>query len=603
MGGFCFMKTKIREFLVALVTLGMVFQPAFVTAGVPEAVTYLQGQNDNPWITMALAAAGQTNIPTGHLNNVSGTLATDYAKTILALAAVDENPSTFSNVDYVAQLKSYYNGTQIGDVNLLNDDAWAILALASVGEIGSVEVGSAKNFLLSHQNEDGGWSYSVGAGSDTNDTAAIVMALVAAGVATNNLVITKALTYLQLAQNSDGGFGYQIGNSSDSGSDSWVISALYKAGINPASWTKGANNPISHLESLQDDDGGFWWVTQGTSEWNNKAMTAFAVIALAGKSYPVGYYQPSGNSTPGTYHLRIEGQNATICAADITATTALDIVENAATICGYTYVIQDTTFGPYLSQINSEAAAGTSGWLYFVNNISPTSGAADYVLQEDDKVLWYYGDWGWNPTRVILDKTEVDPGEIISVNAQYFNGSEWLPLPNVTIKVSGESKTADGAGHLNLSIVNNGIYQVYIDNSGFVRSEKTTVTVGDTVSQNVGLQVEIDQSNSGRIGGEAIALVVTPSRLDFGKLEPGESASRDLTLHNQGTVNLNLGSSVSGDVVFTSGIKINGQSYTGYADTLNMAESKNTAISLTVPELYLASGIKTGELIIWATAQ
>ncbi|MFA6551819.1 MAG: hypothetical protein WCV41_04810, partial [Patescibacteria group bacterium] len=124
-----------------------------------------------------------------------------------------------------------------------------------------------------------------------------IMALVESNVSANDTVIAKALVYLKSLQNTDGGFPYNPawGIDSDSGSDAWIICALRKIGQDPAGWAisdaDGNNhNPITNLQSLQDADGGFWWIA-GASEWNNKSMTPYAVVALADKSYPVGYYE------------------------------------------------------------------------------------------------------------------------------------------------------------------------------------------------------------------------------------------------------------------------------------------------------------------------
>ncbi|MDD5032216.1 MAG: prenyltransferase/squalene oxidase repeat-containing protein [Patescibacteria group bacterium] len=282
-------------FLIGLVVLTVMFTPTFVLAGVPEAVTYLSGQTQDAWITQALIAAGETDAAISYLNSVPEggfNPANDYAKTILALAAAGESPTTFGEIDYVAKLKSYYDGSQMGDASLLNDDIWSILALASVYQVDSTEAVAAKDFLIAKQNADGGWGYDLIGGSDTNDTAAAIMALIETGISAGDPIIVKALDYLHSLQNADGGFPYNPlwGADSDSGSDAWVISALSKVGQDPASWTKEENNPLTHLQSLQDPDGGFWWIA-GESEYNNKAMTPYAVIALSGKSFPVGYYQ------------------------------------------------------------------------------------------------------------------------------------------------------------------------------------------------------------------------------------------------------------------------------------------------------------------------
>ena len=593
-----------KKIISLICGLVVVFSPIFVFADTQTAVNYLKSQAPDAWITMALAAAGENNIPIDHLKQVSGNLATDYAKAILALAAVNQNPETFGNVNYVDQLKTYFAQNQFGSSNLLNDDFWSILALASVNQKNISEVGSAKDFILANQNPDGGFSYAVGGESDTNDTAAAIMALIEAGLAPSDQAIAKAVDYLKTVQNIDGGFGYQTGNDSDSGSDAWVISAIIKINQDPNAWQKEGKNPIQHLLTLQDNpDGGFWWVAPGSSEWNNKTMTAFSVIALSGKTFPVGYYQVNAGGQNENYSIRIEGKNSTLCKTEVNGTTALDLIKNAASVCGYTYNITEESFGPYLRAINDEAAEGLSGWLYFVNNLSPAVGAANYVLKSGDEVLWYFGDWGFAPTRLNLDKTEINPGAEIIAQAQYFNGMDWLPLPNAKIKINQEEKIANAAGQATLVINQSGVYQVYLETHEFVRSDKISVTVGDTVSQKIGLKVEVDQSGSGNIGGEAIALVISPASLDFGKLKPGQTADRGINLNNAGTVNLTIGAQVSGEAIFLNGLRIEGILTDQYQTALTANSAKNLNLSLTIPANYWASGIKNGELIFWGTSQ
>ncbi len=300
------MKTKI--FLILFFALVAIYLPNAASAGLPEAVDYLKNQTPDAWITQALVAAGETGVPIDHLKSVAEggfNPTNDYAKTILALAAAGENPTTFGSIDYVAKLQSYYDGTQMGDATLLNDDIWSILALASIKKTGSAEAIAAKDFLLANQNADGGWGYAVGGSSGSNDTAAAVMALLEMGLDAGSAVITNAVAFLHTRQNDDGGFMNDPvwGTASDSGSDAWVISAIYRIGEQPAAWIKNGNSPLTHLQLLQDGaDGGFWWMDpSGNPEFNNKAMTPYAVIALAGKSFPIGYYdipQPIPDQIP-----------------------------------------------------------------------------------------------------------------------------------------------------------------------------------------------------------------------------------------------------------------------------------------------------------------
>ncbi len=592
------MKRKVYKIFIHLLLVASLVIPISTNADLPGAISFLNSQTPDPWITQALVAAGQTNITFDYLKSVSGTLATDYAKTILAVAALNQDPASFGSIDYVAKLKTYFNNNQFGDTSLLNDDAWSILALASVGEKNSTEAQAAKNYLIAKQNTDGGWGYSVGGASDTNDTAAIMIALLAAGADKNDTAITKAVSYLQSMQNTDGGFGWTASSTSDSGSDAWVIAAINKLEQDPTSWVKNGNNPKGYLESLQDTDGGYWWVKPGTSDFNNKAMTAYAVIALSGKSFPVAYYnsEPQNNG----YHLRIEGKTATLCDTYVDGTTALDVVKNAAAKCNFTYNIEDTANGPYLNKINDEEAAGASGWMYFINNISPLVGAGDYTLKAGDEILWYYGDWGWQPTKLAVNKSNISSGEKVVVTVEYFDGQNWNNLGGAKIIGTNQNYTSDVSGQVEMSL-SDGVYSLSAAKSNYVRSNKETVSVGDGLSQNVNMSVEVTQGPS--VAGEAIIFAVSPNKLDFGKMLPGETKSDRITLANQGTVSLAVAATVSGDDLFTGNTRINNQGVNAFTKDLANNENFTATTTLTIPADYLGSGVKNGELIFWAQAK
>ena len=213
------------------------------------------------WVTQGLASAGQVDLDLAYLDEFSGQNANEFAKTILAVVAAGENPYDFNSQNLVEGLLGYHNNNQIGATNLLNDDIWGVIALASAGvSVDNQAVLDAKNYLLAAQNEDGGWGFSPEASSDTNDTASAVMALLDAGLSSESSEIISALAYLQDAQNEDGGFGFYEGSESDSGSDAWVIAALNKLDIDPTNWESNGHNPVEHLESLYLENGSYKWV-------------------------------------------------------------------------------------------------------------------------------------------------------------------------------------------------------------------------------------------------------------------------------------------------------------------------------------------------------
>lgn len=301
------------------------------------------------WVTMALASAGvdpHTVRVESTLNSIVDflfvhdaqlrsrhTSATDWERVILALTAAHENPRTFASNDHIAGLLQFWDGNQFGSVNALNDDFFAIHALRSAGfPADSIYIQKPMQHILAHQNPDGGWSYAIGVRSDSDDTAAAIEALIAAGYQPQSSggglasvassfnarwsgscpgdAVACALAYLDLVQNPDGGFPYHFveggswvapeaanakgddpadqESTSNTASDAWVIQALVAAGENPTGprWTTPSGaNPVTHLLSLQEPDGSFRWT--GTSISGPAWMTAYALPALLGKPYPI----------------------------------------------------------------------------------------------------------------------------------------------------------------------------------------------------------------------------------------------------------------------------------------------------------------------------
>lgn len=512
-------KFKMITLLTLVMTLGSPLASIAFDQNTSES--YLLAHSNSPWATMGLTVLGTNDIPTNHLKSTTSNSAIDYTAPILAITALGENPRTFGSQDYVAALKNFHQQNQIGDVSLINDDIFGILALISAGESKTDQVISdAKNFILAQQNADHGWGFAVNSDSDTNTTAAAILALLSAGEVKTSAPIQNALAYLQSAQNSDGGITYDPqspwGTDSDSSSTAWVIWALNALDINPASWNKSGNNPTTYLESSQTAAGYFSYQPGSAEDAFSAVTTAYAVIALSGKSLPLQIFS---NNTE-QFEFRIEGSSEQICAGRVPGPTALDIVKNASLICGFTYNIQETSFGPYLDRINSDEASGMTGWLYFVNNILPNIGAADYVLITGDSILWRFG--------------------------------------------SGESKNAS-----------------------------------------INLSVAVD---AGQIGGETeeppetISFTVNPGSLDFGELEPGQSASRQLQLANNGTVNIDIESIVSGDDLLTQNLKLDSDIWSRFQTELPAAQASDHTATLAIPSSYSVSGAKAGTLTFWAIA-
>jgi subtilase family serine protease len=204
----------------------------------------------------------------------------DFARMILVTSAVGEDPTSFGDVNYLVMLKSFYDGQQFGNPDLVEDDALAILALVSCGDNNANNVEmilNAASTIKDQQNDDMGWS-SIAGKSDAKVTSLVIQALIAAGENRDSQVITDALDYLKTEQEDDGGF-------SDARTTSYAIQAIVAAGQDPLTYLSNGKSPLDYLIDLQQDDGSFNY-TMNMSMYPGSS-TIFPVPALHGAIHPV----------------------------------------------------------------------------------------------------------------------------------------------------------------------------------------------------------------------------------------------------------------------------------------------------------------------------
>ena len=95
--------------------------------------------------------------------------------------------------------------------------------------------------------------------------------------------------------------------------------------------------------------------------------------------------------------IRVEGKTTTIFGAAqprVAADNALQALDVASTAGEFYYGTTTADFGTYVSQIGKYPAAGTAGWVFKVNGVSPPVGADKVTLKDGDVVLWYYATFG-----------------------------------------------------------------------------------------------------------------------------------------------------------------------------------------------------------------
>lgn len=229
-------------------------------------------------------------------------LATEWERSILALTATGQNPFNFNGKNYVQTLESLANNSQLGDLNLLNDDMFGLLALISAGNGSSSKIKQdSLNFLVANQSAGGGFGWSKTSGADIDTTAAAIQALQSgkdAGLTNSGLenAISSAKSYLLTGQNADGGFGYLPGETSNGSTTAWALMALSSLEDGSGSAQKARD----YLVKNQEENGSFKWQNGFAGD---TFTSSYAVLALEGQYWPVDIYEgsapsPSANPSP-----------------------------------------------------------------------------------------------------------------------------------------------------------------------------------------------------------------------------------------------------------------------------------------------------------------
>ncbi len=508
-------------------------QPA--DAEVANALDYLRGQQGadgsisdfavSGWATMAIAAAGEdphTWASGGGASMVdylaanAGTAAgvTDYTRMVLAIVAAGEDPANFGGVDFVGLIEGAYDGTQLGDTGLLNDDFWGLMALIAAGKNPASEiVTNTVAFIKANQNSDGGWSWGVGADSDVDDAAAAIMALVAAGEPQASTVVQNGLAYMKSMQMGNGGF--ESWGATNAGTDSWGIAAIVAAGQDPTgtNWRSGnGTDPVDDLLTFHNPDGSFNW--QAATPLNVAWMTSYAIPALLGQHYPVdGLQQEEAVSI----YVRVEGQDATIWSGDVTVIdstivddqgglhylpdpTALGALDEASQAGGFPYVVRDFGWGLAVTSVSGEGDWDTGPWpVYRVDYEFAQVGMADFVLNETappnpphQELLFYMSTtWAEQPLDIAVDKADVTVGEVFTATVTYYDDAveAWLPLEGATVHADQGYLTGPD-GTVEIAVDHEATLEVYAESDGFIRSDKVTVNVTGVDSASVYVRVE-----------------------------------------------------------------------------------------------------------------
>lgn len=222
------------------------------------------------WVAIAAVASNASFISSlkNYLqnNNFESSVATDNERHAMALSALGINPYSGTSINYIKKITDSFDGTQIGDSSLINDDIFGLIVLGKSGYTKNDDIISRDiSYVISKQSSDGSFSGSV------DMTAAAIQAL--RMYSGNGDAISRAENYLVANQNqSDGGYGNNF-------STSWVLQSISSNG----SLSSNATRATNYLAGKQHVDGG---TEDINSDIQNRIWsTSYAIPAVLNKSW------------------------------------------------------------------------------------------------------------------------------------------------------------------------------------------------------------------------------------------------------------------------------------------------------------------------------
>lgn len=306
--------------LALCLVLALSAAPAALAAGTPLARTadYVcqtvtdptVGTAGGEWAVLALKQAGRLTAgqEARYLENLqkcledsdgvlSSTKYTEYARVVLALTALGEDPGNAAGYDLLSPLAECDKVVRQG----INGAIWALIALRSAActawdvQSGAlVKAGDVyRSAILAAQLPDGGWSLSGKTPADPDITAMALCAL--APDQENDAVkaaVERGLGYLSAIQNADGTFGAPTAESC-----AQVVLALHELGLSPndARFTKGGVSALEALLTFARSDGSFSHVPGGGAD---QMATEQALCALAAQEVEGSFFLPENSEIP-----------------------------------------------------------------------------------------------------------------------------------------------------------------------------------------------------------------------------------------------------------------------------------------------------------------
>ena len=409
-----------------------------------------------------------------------------FAKAIVILQSIGADPQKLypadsdtpvSAVDGLKNLETYSSSAWVAP--------YTLMAL-NQGDYGTDELEQTIiTSVLANQAEDGSWSE----WGDSIQTTANMIAGLSFYYDSNETVKTavdKAVTFLSAAQKADGTYD-AYGSGSDANTAAMVVIALSALDIDPNTderFIKGENSALDGLLSFALADNSAFGYTDNTSANTYATEQGFRAL-IAAKTlrnvydFSANEVSPAyGSGTPSDDEDDNSGSTSTpdtnitvsftIKSHQTTWIRNLDVeLEEASTVSDLIYEVAEldeklsfVDNNGYISSVTYDGvtwaefdAGRNSGWKYKVNGKAPVLGMSDRVLEDGDKVVWYYvTDYTQDSTKdenpveleIPVEEDVVLPFTDVTEDSYYYEPLQWAVKNGITSGTSDTTFSPDG---------------------------------------------------------------------------------------------------------------------------------------------------------------
>jgi prenyltransferase beta subunit len=354
------------------------------------------------------------------------------SKAILGISATGKDPTAFNDLDLGQRLMATYDETNqaFGDPENTWHQALATLALHAADM--NIPEGVIDT-LVSLQQEDGGWEYSLGFGTWSDNTALAIQALVAVGLPKEDETIVRALDFFRSNQNENGGWG-------DSSTTAYVLLALNALNEPIESWrTTSGRDPLYALFSYQKPNGVF--VYNWDFPDDNLMSTATALLAIYDGDYVISAEDLMFTNQASIIVLPGDGE------------IYADCVEFEAELIS----------GLELLQLSDFAYDNSEGFISGIMGVTNPNGGTKY---------WSY--WRWNGRDWVFNKAGAFDTEVYSGTLQAWHFTSWETFPSQPPSfVPDINQICDG------HILKNYVEQSYLDYNDLFNTPMEAITQAD----------------------------------------------------------------------------------------------------------------------------